>query len=61
MEIENVHENYNRSQEGGTGILAFDAISGWVSESGTDITGLVRGWCIKLKGNNGHTCRIVCT
>ena len=52
MKTKNVYEDDDISQEGGTGILAFDTIIGWVSESGADINGMGR-WCwINLKENN---------
>ena len=52
-------EENNMLEEGGKCILEFDTIKVWVSELGTDRTGMGR-WCwIKLNGNNGHMCRIV--
>ena len=33
--IHNFCENYEKSQEGGTGIIASGTISGWVTESGS--------------------------
>ena len=42
MTRHNVHEDDERSQELGTGILAFDEIAGWVSGSVMDSTGMGR-------------------
>ena len=54
------HEYDKKEHEGGTGILSFETISVLVPESATDSTVMVR-WCwIKLKGNNGHKCRVDC-
>ena len=55
-----VHEDDKIYQEGVTKCLAFDTISGWVSEYVTARLGLGK-WCwLKMKGKNGNIWRIVC-
>ena len=54
METHNVNENYKRTKEGGTGIIEFDTILGWMSVSGSDRTVLVILCGTKLQGKNGH-------
>ena len=54
----NHHENFSRSQYGGTAAIAFDRLSGYVIESKTDSTGLGR-WSWLLVGSGEHRTRII--
>ena len=56
----NVHEDDRIAKEGGTVILEFDTISGWLQDLVTDSIGLGRWFWINTKVNNGHIRRIVC-
>ena len=40
-------------------LIAFDTMTRWVEESGTDETVLVILCWVKLMGNNFHTCRFI--
>ena len=56
----NVHKNERISQEGGTGILAFDMISRWIPELRSDRTRLGI-WCwINLKVKNQQILILLC-
>ena len=55
----NTHQNVGRVQEGGTGMLTFGEVTGFISKTGKDPYGLGR-WCWTLySGSNGHKTRVV--
>lgn len=57
----NVHESIGRVQEGGTALLAFDEITGFLDKrnSGKDELGLGR-WTHMVFGSDSHRTRVVC-
>jgi uncharacterized protein (UPF0332 family) len=62
IEANNIHENVGRVQEGGTAILAYDEIAGFLDKknSGKDGTGLGRWSYMRFAGEDGHATRVVC-
>ena len=48
-----------RMQEGGTGIICFGEVTGYIKKTGRDEEGLSRWSWILLSGMNGHTTQII--
>jgi hypothetical protein len=55
----NVHQNIGRVQEGGTGMVLFGDLTGFITKTGKDPYGL-GWWCWTLyAGSKGHCTRVV--
>jgi hypothetical protein len=55
----NVNQNIGRVQEGGTGMVAFGKLTGYITKTGKDPHGLGQ-WCWTLYGgSDGHNTRVV--
>jgi hypothetical protein len=59
----NIHEAKfaGQTQEGGTGIIFFGEVTGYIKKTGWDEEGLGRWSWILLSRTNGHTTQIITT
>jgi hypothetical protein len=55
----NIHQNIERVQEGGTGMVAFGKSTGYITKTGKDPHGLGRRCWTLYGGSNGHNTRVV--
>ena len=55
----NEHENFGRSQEGGTGLMVFDEATTLIQSMGVDDTKLGRWVWARFAGKDGHVTRVV--